>query len=240
MDEAISLRLRQMAEEDYRAFSQKLLPGVPNLLGVRLPKLRAFARELAKGDAAGYLKDPPSDSFEAVMLEGMVIGCLKAEPEEILAYAARFVPKIDNWSVNDSFCAGLAVAKRRPELVWDFLQPYLQAEEEFPLRFALVMLLDYYILPDYIDRVLRHLEGINTTAYYAQMAQAWALSICYLRFPEKTLPLLQGQALNRDTRRKSIQKILESRRLHPEQRERLLALRSHLADVPSKETGPTI
>lgn len=36
-------QLEQLAEEEYRAFTAKLLPGVTDILGVRVPKLRAIA-----------------------------------------------------------------------------------------------------------------------------------------------------------------------------------------------------
>ena len=40
-------RLQEMAEPDYAEFSRRLLPsGVRRLYGVRMPQLRALAREL--------------------------------------------------------------------------------------------------------------------------------------------------------------------------------------------------
>lgn len=44
--------------------------------------------------------------FEERMLQGMVIGAVKGiSIEERLDWVAWFVPKINNWSVCDSFCA---------------------------------------------------------------------------------------------------------------------------------------
>ena len=37
--------------------------------------------------------------------------------------------------------------------MWQFLEKYLKSENEFELRFAIVMLLDYYITDEYIDKV---------------------------------------------------------------------------------------
>lgn len=45
-------QLEQLAEEEYRAFTAKLLPGVTDILGVRVPKLRALAKDIAKRQPA--------------------------------------------------------------------------------------------------------------------------------------------------------------------------------------------
>ena len=43
-------RLLDLAEPEYQKFSSSLLPGVENVLGVRLPKLRKLAEQLAAKD----------------------------------------------------------------------------------------------------------------------------------------------------------------------------------------------
>ena len=100
--------LETLADETYRAFHQKLL-GVPTapVLGVRLPALRAIAKQIAQGDWEAYLRAARDDSLEETMLQGMVIGAVRAHIDQVLPYIASFVPKIDNWAVCDSFCASL-------------------------------------------------------------------------------------------------------------------------------------
>lgn len=87
-------RLLALAAPDFQRFAASLLPNVENLLGVRLPKLRALARRIAKCDWRAHLAAAQAGSFEAVMLRGMVIGCAAMPPEERLALARSFVPKI--------------------------------------------------------------------------------------------------------------------------------------------------
>ena len=76
MRETIRQRLYALAEDSYRDFSSALVPGCGTMLGVRLPKLRALAKELA-GQYEAYLAEPCGELFEEVMLRGMVIGCMK-------------------------------------------------------------------------------------------------------------------------------------------------------------------
>lgn len=216
METSVKEQLRAWADEEYRAFSAGLIPNVENMLGVRLPMLRKLAKEIAKGDWRAYLAEAEDDYFEETMLQGMVIGYAKADIDEILGYVAEFVPKIDNWSVCDSFCIGLKFAKQHQEKVWAFLQPYFVSKREYELRFGVVMLLNYYIEEPYISQVLRILDQVRHEGYYVKMAVAWAVSICFVKLPEPTMALLKNHSMDDFTYHKSLQKITESLRVDPE------------------------
>lgn len=132
--------LEEMAEPDYAKFSGALLGREAVMLGVRLPKIRELAKKIAKADGLEYLdsmlsgdkaekktegaeginaKEPAvCDSrdgilyMEELMLYGMVIGCMKEKLEVLFPYIERYVTRIDNWSLCDSFCAGLKQTKK--------------------------------------------------------------------------------------------------------------------------------
>ena len=117
-------------------FTAALMPGVENVLGIRLPVLRKIARQIAAGDWRTYLAEAEDFYFEERMLQGLVIGCARCTPAEKLEHVARFVPKIDNWAVCDCFCWRLKAAERQP--MWEFIQPYFRSEAEYDVRFAVV------------------------------------------------------------------------------------------------------
>ena len=159
---------------------------------------------------------------ESIMLQGMVIGLAKNKNiEEILEYVKNFIPKIDNWAVCDTFCAGLKITEKNRERVWDFLKEYLKSDKEFELRFALVMILDFYIDEKYIDEVLKIIDNIKSDTYYVQMAAAWALSICAVKFYDKTYKYLKISKIDKFTFNKAIQKSIESYRITDEQKQTL-------------------
>lgn len=228
--ERTSLRqkLEELAEPEYREFSQKLvLDGLP-MLGVRLPTLRGLAKEYVKGDWEAVLAQGPETVFEEVMLKGMLIGAVKVSAEQRLELIRKFVPKINNWSLCDSFCVGLKFTQNNRELVWGFLQDYLHGQGEYPIRFGVVMLLDYFLTDEYIGRVLQELAAVRHEGYYVKMAVAWALSKCYVKFPEQTLPLLSAEHLDHETLKKAYQKIIESRQISSAQRDMFRRLRGAL------------
>ncbi len=212
-------------DSDYQQFSASLLPTITNILGVRIPALRIMAKQIVKDDWRIYLQQADHEYFEEVMLQGMVIGYAQMDIEERLQYMTDFVPKIDNWSVCDRFCGGLKFTSTHQQPVWEFILPYLSSEHEYEVRFAVVMLLTYYVDEYYIQDVLSHLDRVQHEGYYVKMAVAWAISICYIHLPEPTMHYLQHNQLDRFTYNKALQKITESYRIDPETKHHIRSMR---------------
>lgn len=224
-NEEISLSLRRLSEPDYQKFSSSLIPNIPSgrILGVRLPALRKLAASLAKEGWQDYLKNAKDTTFEEIMLQGMVIGKVKASWEELKPYVQNFLPKIDNWSVCDSFCNGLKIAQREPQKIWEFLQPCLASQNVYEIRFALVMILKYFVDEEHLEENFAWFDRINHPDYYVKMAAAWAVSCCYVRFPKKTFEYLKEDKMDVFTHNKAIQKIRESLRVSREEKDALLS-----------------
>lgn len=223
--DAIREKIFELADEKYKEFHSGLCPNTNNIVGVRVPVLRNYAKELAKGDFRGYLENAKDEYYEEVMLQGMVIGLAKMQLEERLQYISKFVPKIDNWAVCDVFCAGLKFVNKNKKEAWEFIQQYLKSSKEFEIRFGVVMMLDFYITEDYIDRVIKILNEIKHEGYYVKMAVAWAISICYIKFPKETFELLKENKLDDFTYNKALQKIVESYRVSDEDKTRIRAMK---------------
>lgn len=219
MNQTIRERIFDRAEEEYKKFQSNLIPGEDRLLGVRLPYLRELAKEIAREDWREYLNTAEDEYYEEIMLQGLVIGYAKTSPEETLQSTARFVPKITNWGVCDSFCTGLKLAKKHPQMVWDFIQPYLRSGKEFEIRFAVIMMLAHFISDPYIDQVISSLDKIHHEGYYVKMGVAWAISVCFVKYPEKTMSYLKNCSMDDFTYNKSLQKIVESYRVDQESKE---------------------
>lgn len=205
-------QLLALHEQGYRKFTSSLMPGVDNVLGIRIPILRGIAREIACGDWRTYLEQAEEFYFEERMLQGLVIGYAKCSPEDRLERIARFVPKIDNWAVCDSHCMRRIRACER-EAMWAFIQPYFASEAEYDVRFAVVTALSNYIDEVHLEALLAHFDRIRHEGYYARMAVAWAVSVCYVKFPERTGAWLRECALSDWTYNKARQKIVESLRV---------------------------
>lgn len=212
-------QLQEMAEPKYRKFTMPLMPGTQNVLGIRIPHLRRIAREIACGDWREYLCTAEEYYFEERMLQGFVIGYAKCAPAEKFEYVARFVPKIDNWAVCDCFCWRLKAPERAP--MWEFIQPYFNSPRDFDIRFAVVMALGNFVDEEHLDPLIERLDAIRHEAYYVRMGVAWALSVCYVKFPERTMEYLRRSTLDDWTYNKALQKIVESYRVAVDDKTRI-------------------
>ena len=210
MREKIRKELEIIAEENYRIFAAKLIPNIDNLLGVRLPKLRKIAKKIVQLDYEYYLAMDNHLYFEEVMLQGMIIGEIKLPWTERSRYVKQFISKIDNWSVCDSFCCGLKFEVSEKELVWQFLQSYFASDKPYDIRFAVVMLLFYFVDDEYAQKAFTLFDQIKNDDYYVKMAVAWAISIYFRELPTLTMSYLQKNQLDDWIYNKALQKITES------------------------------
>ena len=200
-----------------KAFAEKLNPGVDNVLGLRLPDMRKLAVQIAKSDWKAYLATAPSFYMEERMLQGLVLGYVKPDDdiESYLSYVTRFVKIINSWSVCDSFkFAGtgkyLSVHSDR---IWEYLKSFILSEKEYEIRFGVVMTMKYFIDESHIDELFGFYDNITHDAYYVKMAVAWAISFCFVAYPEKTMEYLKRAKLDDFTYNKAIQKTIESYRV---------------------------
>lgn len=95
---------------------------------------------------------------------------------------------------------------------WEFLLPLAHSSREFEARVAAVLLLNYYLIPEWIDDALLLLSQIRQPNYYAKMAVAWAFSKAWISFPEKTCPYFAPGVLEKETRKMAFQKVRDSRK----------------------------
>ncbi len=226
MKQEIKEKLFKLADQKYKEFHSRLCPKTSNIIGVRVPALRNYAKELAKEyEIKELLKQIDNQYYEEIMLQGMLIGLAKEDFKTIQKQIEEFVPKIDNWAICDVFCAGLKVTKKHKKEMWDFIQTYLKSEQEFEIRFGVVMILDYYIEEDYLEKDFEIFDSITNQKYYVQMAIAWAISICLIKFYDKTIKYLETANLDKFTYNKAIQKAIESYRITKEQKDVLKTIK---------------
>ncbi len=221
----INAFLKENAEPKFRDFSASLIPCEGGkLLGVRLPTLRKLSAKIAKGDWEDYFLNAPEVYIEHIMLKGFLLGHIK-DIDVLLKYLKLYIPKINNWAVCDSPLCSLKLIRKHQEKVWAFLQNYIEDKREFYARAAACLLMCFFVDDKYIDGTLLALSKIKAEGYYRQMGVAWAISVCYVKFPAKTEEFLKKRTLDVFTHNKAISKIRESFRVNKADKERLQALK---------------
>lgn len=226
MFQEIRKQLIENSEAKVAEFNNKLNPNnKQEILGIRIPILRKIAKEVVKQDWKLYLKQAQEEKeiyMEETLLQGLIIGYCKIHLDEKLELIKRFVPKINNWLINDTFCPTIKIKNQDLEKIWEFILPYLKSEKEFEVRFAIIMMLDNFIIDDYVDKVISKLDEVDNEGYYAKMAIAWTMAEIGIKYNEKAIVYLKGNHnLDKFTYNKTLQKMRESFRVSQEQKEEL-------------------
>lgn len=183
--------------------------------GISVPELKKFAKQIAKENYKEFLDNNRFETFELRLLHAFVLGYAKDDIKTLLGYFERFIPYVDDWAINDSLCQSFKIARKYPQIVWDYLMSHKTTDKEFESRIVSVMLLSHYLNDEYINEVVRVLDGLNAEKYYAQMGIAWAVATIMGKYPATGLKYLQSKNchLNKSTYNKAIRKTIESYRV---------------------------
>lgn len=183
--------------------------------GISVPELRKFAKKIAKDNYREFIESDDYSTFELKLLHAFLIGYIKDDINVLLKYFEDFMPYVDDWAVNDSLCQNFRIARKYPDIVWNFLMKYKNSTREFESRIVSVVLLSHYLNDEYIDRVIGVLNTLNTDDYYSQMGVAWAVATVMGKYSEKCMEYLKSKdcKLDKITYNKSLQKIRESYRV---------------------------
>ena len=105
--------------------------------------------------------------------------------------------------------------------MWNYCLELIKTDDEFMMRVSTVMMLVHFIDDHYINSVLDILSTSYHEGYYFKMGSAWALSVCFIKYPEMTEPYLFVPSLDKEIRNKAIQKICDSYRVEKDKKEEL-------------------
>lgn len=216
--------LYSLQDKKYLEFHSKLVKD-KNLIGIRTPILKEIAKSIANTDYESFIKSNTHKTYEEDMLQGLAIGYLKVPFKDVKRYISTFIPFNDNWAVNDTVCANLKIFKKNREEGYEYILKLINSKNDWNIRFGLVLLLDYYVNDNYIERLFKIIDNINSNEYYVKMANAWLISICFIKFPDITYKYLLNNNLDDFTYNKSISKICDSYRVDNNIKKKLKKIR---------------
>lgn len=216
MVEEVRKELFELQDLKYRNFHRSLCPEIDNIIGVQIPKIRKLTKEIIKQDYYDYLEKIENKYYEETMLEGLIIVTSKMSLEEKELYLDKFVPKIDNWAICDTVCSSFKLKQTDLQQVWNYIIKYKSTNDQFQLRFMIVMMLNHFLIEDYLDEVFKIIDSIKVDYYYTNMAIAWLISITFIKYKDYTLEYLKNNSLSEFTYQKTLQKIIESNRVSNE------------------------
>lgn len=221
----ISEQLFALQDTEYQMFQSKLMPAIPpeTVIGVRTPLLRKLAKELAgTPQAEEFLHSLPHRYYEENNLHAFLIEQIR-DYDTVLAETETFLLYIDNWATCDCFCPKV-FAKHKAELL-SSIRRWLNSGKLYPVRYAMGMLMRYYLDEGFRPEYLAWVAGVHSEEYYLNMMRAWYFATALAKQPDAALPWLTERRLDVWTHNKTIQKAVESCRISPEMKQQLRELR---------------
>jgi 3-methyladenine DNA glycosylase AlkD len=201
----------------YKEFNDKVVNGVGESIGIRIPDLRLMAKGIAKSEKSLEMLEilDQQNLFEIRMVEGMLIGIIKPTDDVLKNLIVNFVEhRINNWALCDCFVSSLKTkVKQDKQWFYEIAKRYANSGNIWEIRFGLVMFLCYFKEKAYFADITQIILDIKSQEYYVRMGAAWLISVLYIELKEETLELLKHEKIDTWTRNKAIQKIKESFRV---------------------------
>lgn len=238
--EFVCRSLAENVDPVYREFHARLVPTVDprTIAGVRTPVLRKIARDLARrDDAATFLRTLPHRLFDENQVHAFAIG-FERDYGAALALYDEFLPFVDNWATCDQLPVKILAAC--PDKTLEKVGEWVASGHCYMIRFGMGVLmrlfLDELFEPRFLDLVAQTRMPLDDGSpasdddiYYVDMMRAWYFAEALVRQEQAALPYFEltgkDALLDEWTRRKGIQKAIESLRVSPDMKAHLRALR---------------
>lgn len=221
----IQKQLFELQDLGYKEFHSKLMPTVckDKIIGVRVPQLRKFAKELNKSDLkADFLNTLPHKYYEEDNLHAFLIEQIK-DFNECISALDNFLLFVDNWATCDMMTP--KVLAENPDLLYEEIQEWAKSEHTYTVRFAVVTLMKFFMDERLDKKHLKLLLRIKSDEYYINMAIAWYLTTALSSRWDLVIPYIENKKFDKWIHNKAIQKSIESYRITKEQKEYLKTLK---------------
>ena len=210
--------LRVNSDKQFDEFNSKIINSGVATIGCKVPFVRKLAKNFTLEEVENF---PLHQYFEVDLLRGIVVSASKLPFAEKSKHMLNFAQNIENWAVCDS--STVKVPNAESDLYFDFFRSLLTSQQPFVCRYGVVNLMSSYLDEEHIDTVFSALASITQWGhYYFYMGVAWLVATAMAKCRDKTVAYMQGegrQVLNKFTYNKALQKMRESFRVSPEDKQ---------------------
>lgn len=208
----------------YRDFTLPLIPNIDKdtFIGVRLPVIKKYAKELDGNTREEFLKELPHKYHEENILHAFILSNIK-DYDEFISRVDSFLPYVNNWSVCDTIC-NKHLTKYKSLLIKEVYK-WLKSKELYRVRYAVKCLMNYYLDEDYKEEHIAKVSEIKLDDYYVKMMIAWYLATGLAKKYDAFIKVIEERKFDLFIHNKAIQKAVESYRVSDEHKEYLKTLK---------------
>lgn len=224
--EEILEHLKKICDKDYAIFQVKLTPGlvIDNVLGVRNPDMRIYAKELFKDQkqVKEFMNELPHKYYDENMLHALLLEQIK-NYDEVIIELDKFLPYVDNWAVCDTMKP--KCFKKNLDKLLVKIDEWINSNHEYTIRFAIKLLMMFYLDSEFDSKYLGVVSRVSYDSYYVNMMIAWYYATALAKQWNDAIKVIESKCLRKWIQNKAIQKAIESYRITDEQKEYLRTLK---------------
>ena len=222
----VDIRNYLLSKQDfgYRNFTLPLLPNIDEktFIGVRLPIIKKYAKELDENSREEFLKSLPHQYHEENILHAFILSNIK-DYKTFINYVNEFLPYVTNWSVCDTIC-NKHLEKHKTELIEEIYK-WLKSNELYRVRYAVKCLMNYYLNDNFKEEHIDKVAEVKLDDYYVRMMIAWYLATGLAKNYNSFIKAIEDHCFDTFTHNKAIQKAVESYRVSEEHKAYLKTLK---------------
>lgn len=208
----------------YKKFNSSLIPNInPDLIiGVKVPILRKIVSSLTNDEKMDFINSLPHKYYEENMIHAIILSNIK-DYDYLIEKLDYFMPYIDNWAICD--CLTPKIFKKNKDKLIIKINEWIKIDKTYYIRFAVKMLMNFYLddknIKPYLDTIIK----INKDDYYVNMMRAWFFQVALLKNWDVTIKYIENYSLDTWTHNKAISKSIESFRFTKEEKDYLRKLK---------------
>lgn len=217
--------LFELQDTAYRDFHSSLMPGIDksDIIGIRTPVLRTFAKKFAKTEeAARFMDELPHKYYEENNLQMMLIGQIK-DYDKCIFELEKFLPYVDNWATCD-FPVPKCFIKNKKDVLLR-AKKWIASDAAYVKRYGIGVMMRLFLDEDFKEEYLQIVADVKSEEYYVNMMIAWYMATALAKQWNAAIPYIQERRLPEWVHKKTIQKAVESYRITPEQKEYMKGFR---------------
>lgn len=218
------MNLEKYIDKSYREFNSRLIPGVENVLGVRVPIIRKIVKEMNEDERRLFLNNLTHDWNEENIMH-MIIITEENDYNKAKEMLSEFLPFVDNWQVCD---AGIPKAFKNiddGEDLLSFVKKLISNEGTYFKRYGIFILMKIYLERFYRKEILEMVAEINSNEYYVNMMRAWFFQEAMVKRYDDAIKYLENRKLDQFTHLKTISKCVDSRKIDEKTKQYMKTLR---------------
>ncbi len=216
--------LLSQADQKYRDFTLPLIPlaDEKTFIGVRLPILKKYAKDLDTKTREEFLNSLPHTYHEENILHAFIISNIK-DYDLFIEKVNAFLPFVTNWSVCDTIC-NKYLDKHKEKLINEVYK-WLKSKEVYRVRYAVKCLMNYYLGDDFKEEHIQKAAEVKLDDYYVKMMVAWYLATGLAKNYDSFIKAIEQHQFDAVIHNKAIQKAVESFRVNEEHKTYLKTLK---------------